>query len=134
MPKIEMLADICGKSFLTGSRVYGIPHEDSDIDLVVFFENRTTYWQLSEFAEPIHPNNHPSASDEEAYPSLRFDSLNIIPVFESELYEAWKSGTEFLRDEKPVSKKRAYEVLEEFRQRAKEAIRKRSSGGKLPQR
>lgn len=112
-------------AFLTGSRVYGVPREDSDVDLVVLLDKRT-YYALSDHC-PFNPSDHPSASDEDACPSLRFGKLNLVPTFEVELFEAWKKGTELLKDEAPVSKKRACEVLEALRSKAKETIKERRS-------
>lgn len=118
------------KSFLTGSQAYGIPTKSSDIDLVVFLDNKD-YYKLSDLADVYAPSNHPSASDEEARPSLRFGKLNIVPCFEPELFQAWYDGTEFLKGEAPVTKQRAKEVLEEFRKRAKLKIKKRSKEERL---
>lgn len=57
MPKLTHRGKVLSKTieakplpaFLTGSRVYGTPKEDSDIDLVVFMD-KNTYWKLIEFA------------------------------------------------------------------------------------
>jgi hypothetical protein len=112
------------KSFITGSRIYGIPKPDSDIDLVVFLTH-DEYWKLAKLASPSSPSNHPSASDEDAHPSLYFGNLNLIPAFEPEVFQAWFDGTEFLKQESPVPKQRACEVMEEFRMRGREAANKR---------
>ena len=88
------------KSFLTGSRVYGEPREDSDIDLVIHGDNDL----LSSLLLNSETGEMP----------LRFGKLNLI-VLSSDTFEAWKKGTDELiadyRLGKPSSRDEAVAVI-----------------------
>jgi Nucleotidyltransferase domain len=66
------------KAFLTGSRVYGQPTPESDVDLVVFIseEDKETLVKLADTALPI-----------------RFGKLNVIALTNEDEFYAWKSAT-----------------------------------------
>lgn len=80
------------KALLTGSRVYGTPRLDSDIDLVVLMD-KVTYLQLAERSE--------------RGPVLRFGALNIIPVEDEKQLGLWQRGTAQCLSEAPCSRVRA---------------------------
>lgn len=96
MPKItkkQLLEDIQREyetelrrpnAFLTGSHVYGTPTEESDVDLVVFMEEREAakLWGLQD--------------GEKNGGVIRFGKLNIIPCSSRERFNDWKRGTEEL--------------------------------------
>jgi len=69
-------------AFITGSRAYGQPSEDSDLDLVILLteEERAKLTALSDSGkEPI-----------------KYGSLNIIAVCSQKRYDLWKKGTDEL--------------------------------------
>lgn len=100
----------------TGSRVYGVPRQESDLDIVILC-NATEYDML----RSVHVRN-----DEDGhvlYPeggglNLRFGNLNIIATTDEAMFAAWKEGTQFLKDMKyydgPVTRDKAIAVLERF--------------------
>lgn len=47
--------------------------------------------------------------------SIRFGKLNLICVVDPGLYQAWKEGTEKLKEQKPVKRSRAVEVMSALR-------------------
>ncbi len=67
---------------------YGVPREDSDIDLVVICDDSQTY-DISRVA-----GFRNSGSD--FYPQLRFGKLNFITVKDQKTYDQWLSGTNAL--------------------------------------
>lgn len=66
------------RAFLTGSRVYGEPHDESDIDLVILADSRV-YHTLEEFSE--------------SEKSIRFGRLNIIICNSEDEMAVWRVGT-----------------------------------------
>lgn len=72
-------------AFLTGSRAYGTPREDSDWDLVVCC-NTDTMWQLKYNGDLKSP-----------YKPTRFGNLNLIVVDDVEKFKKWKRVTEELK-------------------------------------
>lgn len=74
-------------AFLTGSHVYGTPHDESDVDLVVRIDQKT-YDKLCELAGVPH-NHRP----------LRFGDLNLVVCLDDAEYAAWKAGTETLLED-----------------------------------
>lgn len=70
------------KPFLTGSRAYGQPRPDSDIDLVMLVDENLAY-QLAKL------------SDSGKAP-IRFGNLNLVFVFSDKEYFAWQGATEEL--------------------------------------
>ena len=83
-------------SFITGSRAYGTPMADSDIDLVV----RVTSEEFTALNQ---------LADSGLGESLRFGRLNLILCTEDDKYAAWWRGTRDLVAEKPVSREVAIE-------------------------
>ena len=88
------------QSFLTGSRAFGEPREDSDIDLVIHGD--------SDLLSSLLLNS------ETGELPLRFGKLNLI-VLSSDAFEAWKKGTEELVTEyhlgNPSSRDEAVKVI-----------------------
>lgn len=87
-------------SVVTGSRKYGIPRDDSDIDLVVHLTEEDLQ-RLASQAESVSLANVNSGYNGA---SLRFGNLNLIAVTEKRTFDAWKNGTQFLSAIKPVTK------------------------------
>lgn len=93
-------------AFMVGSRVYGAPREDSDLDLVVRMTPDVAY-ELYKFAG--QPMDGP----------LHFGKLNIIPALDQDQWEAWENGllkVEMERNDtgKPVPMERAREIFRSF--------------------
>lgn len=90
------------QALLTGSQVYGTPHADSDIDLVL----RVSVLELNllintKGADLIHiyPDNDSA--------SLKFGKLNLICVTSDKMYDVWVNGTAHLVEQKPVTRSEA---------------------------
>ncbi len=105
--------------FVTGSRVYGTPRKDSDIDLVVLVDEATLKLleNVSEHTPTRHPNEEYQIGVLGLNASLRFGRLNLLCVTTPEAYEVWKYGTEKLKKEAPVTRDRAVEVFSKLRKR-----------------
>lgn len=93
------------KAFLTGSRVYGSPRGNSDIDLVVFLTPR----ELEELRQVADSSDEDriDKKDSDGGPqfmngpaaSLRFGKLNLICVTDPLAYAVWLNGTKILTRE-----------------------------------
>lgn len=95
-------------SFLTGSRVYGTPRPDSDIDLVVL----VTEEDLARLREvgTVRPQHTGYNTFESC--SLYFGNLNLIAVTKPDEYTAWLIGTNNLRDHAPVTRAQAVQEFD----------------------
>lgn len=103
-------------AFLTGSRAYGTPREDSDVDLVIRVRDAATLAAIIEAADPTDATNKPSAVGFRTA-SFRFGTLNLIIAHTDRQYADWRDGTATLIAEKPVTRERAVEVFSELRRR-----------------
>lgn len=99
-------------AFLTGSRVYGKPREDSDIDLVVLMEDESAETLIDLENEFGNVSQYGKLFTN----SLKFGNLNLIVCSSKEEFEAWKKGTKILLDEcmlnGPVTKAAACVIFE----------------------
>lgn len=86
-------------AFVTGSRVYGTPREDSDVDLCVVISSEDLA-VLTELAD----------GDGASSASIRFGKLNLIALTPAN-YEAWLESTETLKLRKPVTRDEAVTVI-----------------------
>ena len=80
-------------SFLTGSRAYGNPREDSDIDLAVLLSSE----ELQQLRNHASRNENESAHPEmRVYKgaSLRFGKLNLLVFTDEQQYLAWQVATQ----------------------------------------
>lgn len=110
------------KAFLTGSRVYGVPAEDSDVDLVVLGS-----YPLIRHLIPFADNGEKvkkalksgTRSPDDSGASMYFGRLNLIIETSRRNFTQWLVGTEILIEEQergePVSRDRAVEVFEQVR-------------------
>lgn len=89
------MTDEIPDAFLTGSRVYGEPREDSDIDMVVSLTPEVLI-DLRELADAKEPGMDEPASGGPDTDSLRFGRLNLICVTVEEDKELWWNGTQDL--------------------------------------
>ncbi len=91
------------KSFLTGSRVYGTPRLDSDVDLVVLvsLDDHSKLWQ----------NRDTSLDHDASGVTIRYGDLNIIALIDDEegrkQFDIWNTVTEELKLKAPVTKEQA---------------------------
>lgn len=83
------------KAIVTGSRAYGSPKPDSDIDLVVFVTEEE-FNLLDKMADSPSPED---LEKEQHYTvwgggrSLRFGQMNLLCVTNEKHYEVWRRGT-----------------------------------------
>jgi hypothetical protein len=109
-------------SFVTGSRKYGTPKPDSDVDLIVFV-SKADLEILAALADPetLEDRSAPAfqASDYDPMSKpLRFGKLNLICVTDPAQYDAWRAGTERLSREQPVTREAAVALLSKLRKDA----------------
>jgi predicted nucleotidyltransferase len=105
------------KSFLTGSRVYGTPRPDSDIDLVVLVDD-VDLQKLCDMVATTEDRDTlgaPGGIYYEDGTSLRFGRLNLLCVTEKKHFDVWQFGTERLKEQKPVTRDFAIEFLKKLR-------------------
>ena len=67
------------EGFLTGSRVYGVPHDESDVDLVVWVPHPEDRKILSEQSETCGP--------------VRYGKLNLIIPRSVQEFRVWREVT-----------------------------------------
>lgn len=106
------------KAFLTGSHVYGRPHDESDIDLVVRMEKSEINRLLSLL--PLHQvGNLEQSGSDNGIPSIRVGNLNLIMCDSDAEYSIWKDGTEKLSSHRlkcgPVTRVHAVEYFDFIR-------------------
>lgn len=95
------------KAFLTGSRAYGVPRADSDVDVVVRMPREAVDLLIkSGVADVVHdfPQNNNA--------SFRFGKMNLICCTSDKRFEKWVRGTAVLQSRAPVTRDAAIEVFE----------------------
>ena len=97
-------------AFLTGSRVYGVPKNDSDIDLVVLVsaEDAVALTKMADRSDTTAEQEY------EGGISLHFGKLNLICETNPEKVKKWRAGTDLLQKIKPVSRTTAKTVLQDY--------------------
>jgi hypothetical protein len=103
---------------MTGSRVYGTPHEKSDYDLVMLVdEDVLKFLEEASGASNEHKYILPERGEGKRGidRALRFGSLNLLLVTSPEAFAVWVEGTDTLTLEKPVDRTRAVEVFSGLR-------------------
>ena len=96
------------QAFITGSQAYGIPHKNSDVDLVIYCDIDT--------AEILMENKDASHSQDN--PVVRYGNLNLIICTNKAEYSAWLSGTLQLCNRRPsansmIEAKKVFDSLRE---------------------
>jgi hypothetical protein len=85
-------------AIVTGSRKYGVPREDSDLDLVVLV-SKTDFALLASVADQkpngINSEGQPQYDSDAGYP-FRFGRLNLLACDEADQWSNWKDGTDAL--------------------------------------
>lgn len=86
------------KSFLTGSRVYGTPNAESDVDLCVLisYDDMKTLVDASK--------HEASGSGIPRAMSVKFGELNLVMTWDEKCFAEWKMATEDLIKAKPVTR------------------------------
>jgi len=79
------------EAFITGSRKYGTPTEDSDVDLVIRCSSQTAAL-LSELADDVVTDADYGMKPENV--SLRFGKLNLLCCLNDATYAEWCLGTD----------------------------------------
>lgn len=107
------------QAFLTGSHAYGAPKDDSDVDLVIFVDDKRTHRLLEVHNDlfDVEKDDADQAIYHTPSESLKYGKLNLIICKTEKDYNEWKTGTEMLVKERastgqPVSRERAIEVLD----------------------
>lgn len=77
-------------AFVTGSRIYGQPTEESDLDLVVFMPRDQAEKIAKEFPDSLQSKIHPKGTSA----VFKFGPLNLIAVWNEDRLHAWQDGTE----------------------------------------
>lgn len=82
------------RAFITGSRAYGTPTKDSDVDIVILADSdaESLLWNLSESSDKI-----------------LLGRANIIACETEERFDLWKRGTDELIARRPVTRSEAIE-------------------------
>lgn len=117
MPKLIAENGFKG-SFLTGSRVYGYPTSESDIDLVVLVTPEHLELMIKAAEETAELGSSAGERYEEGR-SIRFGKLNLLCVTEEKHFEVWRDGTHKLEEIKPVTRDSAIAFLKNLRQQHK---------------
>lgn len=97
--------------FITGSRVYGEPREDSDLDLVVHMPAEVAEEIWGELF-PEKPTNYGAG----AFSIFRFGQLNLIATHTQSAFYAWREGTnkclaQRLTKRKPLTRSEAVTII-----------------------
>lgn len=104
---------------MTGSKIYGIPSKNSDIDLVVFVSDEELEMLRQEADEDVSRNQEADEHYQElGSVSLRFGKLNLLCCTKEKVYEVWKRGTFRLKRQSPVSRAFACRLMDTLRQEA----------------
>ena len=90
-------------AFVTGSRAYGTPSNDSDTDLVI----RVSYEDFIKLAEAAGRCDEFTVSVPH---SLQFGKLNVIALTSDEEYNKWKAAYDICKSKAPCSREKAIKI------------------------
>jgi hypothetical protein len=93
-------------SFVTGSRAYGTPREDSDIDLAVCVSSKDL-----ELLMGGQPTGDAQYQEGTRSTSLRFGKLNLLAFVNRADFDAWMVANEMLKKQRPVTRERAVQTI-----------------------
>lgn len=98
-------------AFLTGSRVYGMPRGDSDLDLVILCSpgDGEQLWHEAD------------GGGTSGQASTVFGKLNVIALCNPAEFEAWRAGTEECKTRSPVDRETAVAIISGHLAKAKAA-------------
>lgn len=109
-------------AFLTGSRVYGTPREDSDLDLVVYMPGTAEDKLLEAVADKFGQLKDTTYHDAVPNVPYTFGKLNLIVCVSVERYESFFRARTRCLQEAPVTRERAIEIHKEERAREKTEV------------
>lgn len=99
------------KATFSGSRVYGKPGADSDLDLLML----VTPEELGLLRTmQDHPDRASQLSSNRPYYSLRFGNLNVIATTDPKMYAAWTEATQELSAVGPVDRDYACRTFQHY--------------------
>jgi hypothetical protein len=99
------------RPFLTGSRAYGLPRPNSDVDLVLYLDE-DDLTKLGIQADQVIDDAELEDMYGQAYTtSLRFGNLNLICCTDDMVFEAWRIITRELKQKAPVPRDFAVEYM-----------------------
>ncbi len=104
-------------AFLTGSRAYGTPKPESDTDIVLHMSEDDLCELYSIHGPDDDRDDDPSFSSNNGRPtnySFRMGKANLICMTDPEEFQAWKSATEVLKRNRPVTRDLAIEAIDLF--------------------
>lgn len=112
---------IMNNAFITGSRIYGEPNNDSDIDVVIKLNITDTdkiIRVLTSAGQKVTENR----GDYAGQTSIKIGALNLLVCHSDKTFFAWSTGTEMLKRERtiagrPLSRERAIEVFSYLREK-----------------
>lgn len=99
-------------AFVTGSRKYGTPRPDSDIDLVIFVESESEYDLLVELADDQGSITCLEEYEGLVLTPLRFAKLNLICCVNHDEWQCWHDGTKQMETKRPIARDAAVALLE----------------------
>jgi predicted nucleotidyltransferase len=114
------IVEVDTPAFVTGSRAYGTPRPDSDVDIVVMMTETDLHLlrSLSDSSESINDPCSDGDNLEMSQGSFKFGKMNIIAVTKPHDYLAWKQGTDDLKKLAPVHRDYAIEHLRKMKMKA----------------
>lgn len=96
-------------SFLTGSRAYGTPHEESDYDHCILLSDHAARCMVEVFEE--REGSGCNSGSNIMYASFKIGRLNILIFTDLKQFEVWRRATEFLITKAPVTRKKAVKYI-----------------------
>lgn len=116
-------------AILTGSMVYGTPHEDSDLDIVVLVDP-SSLELIADMADELCEGYVGAPDDETTTDSVivRAGRFNVIAVTKPEDFATWVKGTAQLKERRvqggTVTREQAVELFDKLRaeQRQREEV------------
>ncbi len=94
--------------FLTGSRIYGTPRADSDIDLVILADPVTLI-----VLRTLAPETESKYAEDSTDIAFKFGNLNVIAFSDPVKFQAWRNATIKLTDISPVTRDVAIKVIDD---------------------
>jgi predicted nucleotidyltransferase len=102
-------------AFVTGSRFYGTPKWDSDVDLVVYMDRPSAIVLLQVLKESKLEVTQGSCETTNESTSVKISGLNLILVHSEAEYTKWLRSRGILKAIKPVKKETAIAIHDVFR-------------------
>lgn len=107
-------------AFLTGSRAYGVPHKDSDIDIVLRMSEEDALKLYEACPEALCVGQPKPKPENIPYPTrqlyvFRFGMVNLLCCTTDEGFEQWVRGTTELIQQAPVGREEAVAHLSAIR-------------------